>query len=364
MNLPFSLFLVFGTLLPVAVAEPNADLFTLSTVLTYNNQPLGSRSEPLVLRTFMPDPGLGSEVLIRHQRGARSPKYNLREGKDIAGEFEPIDGLPAAIGVNFGEELSYCWDSVECRLLYAWEGGFLNMKNYWGDPERGNRQSFGYVPELEGILFYQASGKHPLMIGGKSLSELKKAPAFRGFHRKGKEISFRFEAGGREVLCEVRKGTGQYSLEVVYRLLGEGALSYLPGLAGHEVQQESEGELRVCIQGHQRGHYRASVAADLLVGGITAQSGERIFAAMACATCHSLDGSKGHGPSLLGVFGSERKIKEEAEMIMADDDYILESIRVPNAKVVDGFPENYMPPYQLKEDEERALLLFLKTIKK
>ena len=54
----------------------------------------------------------------------------------------------------------------------------------------------------------------------------------------------------------------------------------------------------------------------------------------------------------------------KGEKITADANYILESIRNPNAKVVTGFPENYMPPYQLKDKQAKALLLYLKSLKK
>jgi len=349
-----------ASLLPV-VAEPTK---LNGPKLTFSNRPLGSPSQPLVMRTFMPEPDLGSEVLGRHHRGANSPKYSPAKGKDIPGEYKPIKGLPAAIGVNYGSELSYCWDSVECRLLYAWNGGFLDMTSYWGDPKRGNRQSYGYVPQLVGTMFYKASGEHPLMIGGKSISELKTPPAFRGYRKNGKQITFIFDADGAEVLCEVSKGSAEHSVVIRYHLTKKGSLSYRKDLPGHQLKQVSDKELIVTIQGTKIADYKGSVEKNLLKGGINAQSGARVFAAMACATCHSLDGSKSHGPSLLGLHGKPRKIKGEAKPITADDAYILESIRNPNAKVVDGFPENYMPPYQLKKDEYQALLLYIKSLKK
>ena len=69
-------------------------------ILTYNNRPLGSVQQPLLMRTFMPNISLGDEVLVRHRRGHNSPKYNASKGKDVPGEYKPIEGLPAAIGVN------------------------------------------------------------------------------------------------------------------------------------------------------------------------------------------------------------------------------------------------------------------------
>ena len=45
---------------------------------------------------------------------------------------QPIDGIPAAIAVNHAKELSYVWDTTECRLLYAWKDGFLDMSTLLG----------------------------------------------------------------------------------------------------------------------------------------------------------------------------------------------------------------------------------------
>lgn len=348
-------------ILPLSLlAEP---VPSTDAALTYSNRPLGTPERPLLLRTFMPDPELGDVVLGYHDRGAESPKYNLTKGKDVPGKYEPIKGLPAAIGVNSGGELSYCWDTVECRLLYAWKDGFLDMKNYWGDPKRGSRQSFGYVPKLVGTMFYKASGKHPLMIGGKSISDLEKPPVFRGFTRKENAITFIFEVNGEKVHCKVGKGDSDYSVTTHYQIMGDAKLSYKED-AKWKITELSEKELRINVQGQELAKYQGNVNENLLKGGVNAKSGKRIFAAMACATCHSLDGSKGHGPSLLALHGSPRKITDVADPVIADDRYILESIRQPNAKVVEGYPKNYMPPYQLKKGEYQALLLYIKTLKK
>ena len=57
-----------------------------------------------------------------------TPKYSAKgDTFDIETMQDPIDGVPGAIAVNFGEDLSYCFDSTECRLLYIWQGGFMDM---------------------------------------------------------------------------------------------------------------------------------------------------------------------------------------------------------------------------------------------
>ena len=353
---------LFLTVFVGLTAVSHADSSTLpSTVLTYSNRPLGSPEQPLLFRTFMPDPGLGDEVLVNHHRGANSPRYNPKVGKDVKGEFQPIDGLPAAIGVNYGSALSYCWDTVECRLLYAWDEGFLDMEPYWGNTQRGSRQSFGYVPKLVGSMFYKAQGKHPLLLNGKSLSD--SSLSYRGHHKTGKRIIFMYAAGSTEIYCEVSPADKKFAINVHYTLKGEGKLGYQDTLTGHTVKRISDRELHIMIQGQKIAKFEGLVQQNLLEGGVNAASGKRVFAAMACGTCHSLDGAKSHGPSLLGVYGSKRLIKGGKEVV-ADDAYILESISNPNAKVVEGFPANYMPPYTLPKEQGQALLLYIKSLKK
>lgn len=135
-----------------------ADSLSLSTV---QPKPEGSLARPFVIRTFMPDPGLVDTVFQFHQQGFPASKYSPNAGKDVNGTVNPIHGLPAAFGVNHGEALSYCWDSVECKLLY-WVGGFLDMTPYWGAGSGGGRRDFGYVPKITGRVVLQTETAGPL----------------------------------------------------------------------------------------------------------------------------------------------------------------------------------------------------------
>ncbi|GAA5496091.1 hypothetical protein Rhal01_02272 [Rubritalea halochordaticola] len=332
---------------------------TKDGMLTFNNMPLGSLRKPLVMRTFMPFAGLEPSVLPNHHKGAKSPKYNPALGKDVEGEYLPISGLPAAFGVNYGKHLSYCWDTVECRLMYAWSEGFLDMENYWGQPERGNRQSFGYVPELRGDMFYRAQGSHPVTINGTSVS----SPQYLGYAVKGDLLDFIYKVDGAEIHQQVRPAKQANRFEMTLTLQGSGKLGYREE---REVSVEviSDKEVKVVYQGAVIARYEAAKAEDILKGKATAKMGEKIFAKMACITCHSLDGSKSHGPTLLGLHGSKRAITGLKEKVLADDAYIKESINNPNVKVVEGYPENYMPVFKMNPKEVESLLLFIKTLKK
>lgn len=79
-----------------------------------------------------------------------------------------------------------------------------------------------------------------------------------------------------------------------------------------------------------------------------------------CLSCHSLDGSSGQGPTWQNLYGSTRNTSAGA--VTADDAYIIESIRNPGAKVVDGFG-NVMAPFPgLSDREVRALIEYMKSI--
>lgn len=93
---------------------------------------------------------------------------------------------------------------------------------------------------------------------------------------------------------------------------------------------------------------------------VSAERGERLYTANACQTCHSLDGSRLVGPSFAGLFGSERQF-EDGSSATADEDYIIESITNPGAKVVEGY-DNAMAQYDyLSEGELQSLVEFIKA---
>ena len=94
-----------------------------------------------------------------------------------------------------------------------------------------------------------------------------------------------------------------------------------------------------------------------------AQAGEKLFGELACLTCHRLDGTPGVGPSLAGVFGSQVPLSD-GSTVLADDNFLRESIMVPTAKVVRGF-QPVMPPFQglVSEEQLLQLIAYIKTLK-
>ena len=90
--------------------------------------------------------------------------------------------------------------------------------------------------------------------------------------------------------------------------------------------------------------------------------GHKLFENLGCVTCHRLDGSVGRGPELAAVFGSKVQLTT-GEHIEVDEDYIRESIMVPAAKTVAGFPQ-IMPTYknQLNQEDVYQLIAFIKSL--
>lgn len=89
--------------------------------------------------------------------------------------------------------------------------------------------------------------------------------------------------------------------------------------------------------------------------------GEKLYVKSACNTCHALDDSIKTGPSWKNLYGMKREF-EDGSSLMADDNYLRESIMDPKCKIVKGF-QPVMPTYQglLKDREVDALIEFIKA---
>ncbi len=89
-------------------------------------------------------------------------------------------------------------------------------------------------------------------------------------------------------------------------------------------------------------------------GSTPAAGGEKLFAELACNTCHKSD-SGGRGPVLNGVAGHQVQLAD-GSTVVADDNYLRESIMNPQAKIVAGY-QPLMPTFQGLVNEEGLLQL-------
>ncbi len=88
--------------------------------------------------------------------------------------------------------------------------------------------------------------------------------------------------------------------------------------------------------------------------GSLAENGAKLFASLACNTCHRPD-AQGRGPVLEGLFGKTVTL-QSGETVTVDEAYVRESILNPTAKVAAGF-QPIMPTFQGLVTEEQLLEL-------
>jgi cytochrome c oxidase subunit 2 len=94
--------------------------------------------------------------------------------------------------------------------------------------------------------------------------------------------------------------------------------------------------------------------------GATA-TGEELFIAKACNTCHRPD-SSARAPILNGIFGKEVALLG-GKTTIADEEYVRESILTPAAKIVSGY-QPIMPTFkgQLSEEEIIQLIKYIRSL--
>jgi len=90
------------------------------------------------------------------------------------------------------------------------------------------------------------------------------------------------------------------------------------------------------------------------------QKGKKLYMTQGCAQCHTLDGTRLVGPSWKDMWGRTEQL-ESGPDIVVNAPYVTESILLPQAKIVKGYPPS-MPPFQLKPADISALMEFMKSI--
>jgi cytochrome c oxidase subunit II len=104
--------------------------------------------------------------------------------------------------------------------------------------------------------------------------------------------------------------------------------------------------------------------AQWMAGGPSAplqDTGKELFATLGCATCHRSD-IQGRGPNLQGIY-NKAVLLEDGRTVIADENYVRESIVNPTAKIVSGF-KPVMPTFQgiVSEEQLNALVAYVKSL--
>jgi cytochrome c oxidase subunit 2 len=135
--------------------------------------------------------------------------------------------------------------------------------------------------------------------------------------------------------------------------VGVGARPQPPGLvAGSRSRRNPDSSLQLAMLGDTE-----------LPSANLVQQGEKLARTAGCVACHSAEDRPGIGPSYFGLFGRE-VVLSDGTRVIADENYIRESIENPQAKIVKGYENVLMPPYPglLTELELNALIAYIKSL--
>lgn len=99
--------------------------------------------------------------------------------------FLPKAG-PAAIAVALENNLNYCWDAGNCRLRYAWSGGFMDLS-------QNARSNGNHLAKLEGKEFWNGQGGELTYTVQTNDPKLK--PDFKGYRLIKGQPEFSYHMG-------------------------------------------------------------------------------------------------------------------------------------------------------------------------
>jgi cytochrome c oxidase subunit 2 len=104
--------------------------------------------------------------------------------------------------------------------------------------------------------------------------------------------------------------------------------------------------------------------AQWMAGGPSAplqETGKQLFSQLGCVTCHRSD-VQGRGPNLVGIY-NKPVLLEDGRTVIADENYVRESILDPTAKIVSGF-KPVMPTFQgiISDEQLNALVAYIKSL--
>ena len=144
------------------------------------------------------------EVNLEHSQVTLIETFPTPTDTAVVVRFPLPGATAAAIAVGLPRQgkvpgISYCFDAADCRLVYAWQGGFLDLSG-----SLGKRMEY---PRLLGEIFYRAT-RFPLRIGDRDRIPARR---FRGYRMVEGFPEFRYEIDGldiREHIVPSRSGSG------------------------------------------------------------------------------------------------------------------------------------------------------------
>ena len=91
------------------------------------------------------------------------------------------------------------------------------------------------------------------------------------------------------------------------------------------------------------------------------EAGARLYEKNGCGSCHPAADTE-RAPTLHAIYGRQRTMADGGKVV-ADNDYLRESVLMPYAKVVKGYRDT-MPEYknQFTEEEVLQLIAYMKSL--
>ncbi|WP_322995060.1 c-type cytochrome [Castellaniella sp.] len=91
--------------------------------------------------------------------------------------------------------------------------------------------------------------------------------------------------------------------------------------------------------------------------------GKKLVNDLGCVSCHATDQKRLVGPGWGGLHGKTVQLADGTSAT-ADDDYLVESVRQPDAKIVEGYPPHVMPSYDslVNESDMKAIVAYLRSL--
>jgi len=102
---------------------------------------------------------------------------------------------------------------------------------------------------------------------------------------------------------------------------------------------------------------------DSVPEGMTpAEYGEQLYVSNGCVGCHKVDGeTMMPAPNWKGLWGKSRQFVG-GEQVVADAEYIKNSILNPQSQIVEGYQNVVMPPYQLRDFQLDSIVAYIKEL--
>ena len=112
-----------------------------------------------------------------------------------------------AIAVGLPGGISYAFDAQACKLLYFWEGGFLDFEKSW----TGHG---GWYSKLIGKKFFEASTNFPIRIGSMKSPKVR----FLGYRTDGEIPTFNYLVNGVSVDQAIGYQSKNRTIELYFQI--------------------------------------------------------------------------------------------------------------------------------------------------